>query len=447
MTLPRLKIPRISWRDLAVTLGPFILLVLVAFWITLRFVRPAPPHTVYLTSGRAGSIFQVTAERYRKILAREGVELEILPSEGSLENLKRLADPKSKADIGFVQGGLASLGEPDKVVSLGSMFYAPVVVFYRSARPIPLLSRLRGKSIAIGREGSGTRAIAGTLLKANGIDGKRPTTLVDLEGKDAADALIRGSVDAAILTGDSASGANMVQLIHTPGVRIFDFVQGDAYVRRFRYLSKIELPPGALDLGRNEPAKKLTILAPTVELIARPDLHPAISDMLIEAAREVHGRANLLQNAGEFPAPLEHEYRVSDDAQRYYKSGKGFAYRHLPFWLASLIDRAVIMLVPIMVLLLPGFKIVPALYRWRIRERIFRRYGELMALERAAFGHTTPEERGELLARLDEIEARVIRLKLPHWFADEAYLLRNHINFVRNHLNRVAAGPAPGETK
>lgn len=421
------------------TLGPFVLLVVLAFWFTYRFVRPAPPDTIVMTSGRAGSIFQATAERYRKILARQGIKLEIVPSEGSLDNLRRLADPKSKADVGFVQGGLASLGEPDKVESLGSIFYAPVAVFYRARKPAARLSQLEGKSIAIGREGSGTRAIAETLLKANGIQAGGRTTLVDLEGDDAANALVRGSVDAAVLTGDSASGANMVRLIHTPGIELFDFVQAEAYVRRFPYLSKIELPPGSLDLGKNDPPTKLTLIATTVELIAKPELHPALSDLLIEAAREVHGRASLLQKAGEFPAPLEHEYRLGDDAQRYYQSGKSFWYRHLPFWLASLLDRTIILLIPIAVLLLPGLKIVPTLYIWRVRQRIYGRYGELMAIEREAFEQTTPEQRAQLLERLNEFEARVVRLRMPGWWADELYVLKNHIGFVRRRLEAATA--------
>ncbi|HEX3099331.1 MAG TPA: TAXI family TRAP transporter solute-binding subunit, partial [Usitatibacter sp.] len=338
MHLPHLRIPRISWHDLALTLGPYVLLVAVGFWFAYRFVRPAPPGTIVLTSGGAGSLFDVASRRYRDILARQGVTLEILPSEGSLENLKRLADPDSKVDVGFVQGGLADRVDAAKLVSLGSVFYAPVAVFYRAPRPITRLSGLRGKRIAIGREGSGTRATSEALLKANGIEPGGDTKLVELEGADAKNALIRGSVDAVFLTGDSASGANMAELVHARGIRLFDFVQADAYVRRFGYLSKIELPAGSLDLGRNEPPRAIAIVAPTVELLARPDLHPALSDMLIEAAREVHGRATLLQKAGEFPAPLEHEYRLSDDALRYYKTGKGFAYRHLPFWLASLID-------------------------------------------------------------------------------------------------------------
>ncbi len=434
MHLPHIRVPRISWHDLALTLGPYVLLVAVGFWFAYRFVRPAPPDTIVITSGRAGSMFEVASERYRKILARQGVTLKVLPSEGSLENLKRLADPDSGVDIGFVQGGLADLADTSNLMSLGSVFYEPVLVFYRSPRPLSRLSELRGKRIAIGHEGSGTRVMAETLLKANGIDAKGPTKLLDLEGKAAEEALLQHHVDAVILTGDSAAIASIVALVHTPGIRLFDFVQGDAYVGRFRYLSKLELPAGSIDLGKNLPTKPLTIVAPTVELVARSDLHPALSDMLIEAAREVHGRATLIQKAGEFPAPLEHEYRLSDDALRYYKTGKGFAYKHLPYWLASLVDRALVMLVPIALLLIPGLKIVPELYRWRVSGRIYRRYGELMALEREAFTQTTPEQRAELLKRLDEIEQHVITLKLPGSFADKLYVLRQHIAFVRGYL-------------
>jgi hypothetical protein len=228
----------------------------------------------------------------------------------------------------------------------------------------------------------------------------------------------------------------MVELSHSPGIRLFDFVQADAYVRRFNFLSRIELPPGSLDLGTNDPPKPLTVVATTVELLARPDLHPAISDMLIEAAREVHGRANLLQRAGEFPAPLEHEFPLSADALRYYKSGKGFVYRVFPFWIASLVDRTIILLLPLLVIVVPGLKIVPAIYTWRVRDRLYRRYGELIGIERAAFESHSPEERAKLVTKLDEFEARLINLKLPSWLANELYVLRSHIDFVRGQLAR-----------
>ena len=437
LRIPR-RIQRISWRDLAASLGPVLLVSVVAIWIAVHFVRPAPPDSIIITSGSEGSIDRTTAERYRTILVRNGIKLEILPSQGSLENLKRLADPKFNVDVGFVQGGLSNLVDASSLVSLGSVFYEAVVIFYRAAAPIDRLSELKGRRVAIGPEGSGTRFLALALLKANGIEPKRPTRLLELGGQDAAQALLKHEIDAAFLMGDSASPATIRTLLHTRGIRLFNFTQADAYVRRFRYLSKLDLPPGSLDLGSNMPPRTLALLAPTVELIARPDLHPALSDLLIEAAREVHGRATLIQRAGEFPAPLEHEYRISDDAARYYKSGKSFVYRHLPFWLASLVDRAAVVLVPIIVVLIPGLRLVPTIYGWRIKTRIYRRYGELMALERAALAQPSPEERTELLKRLDEIERTVITAKMPGSVADQLYVLRQHITWVRERLGSPA---------
>jgi len=431
--LPRIS--RISWRDLVATLAPVLLASVIAIAIAFYFVQPAPPDTITISSGPDGSTFRAVAERYRRILARNGVKLEILPSEGSLDNLRRLTDPKFRVDVAFVQGGVATGTDISDLVSLGSLFYEPLALVYRSPHPLQRLSELAGKRIAIGPEGSGTRFLALALLKANEIQPQGRTTLVDLAGQPAVDALLKHQIDAAFLMGDSAGPGTIRQMLHTRGIRLFDFPQVDAYLRRFRYLSKLEFPPGAFDLGMNLPAKPTIMLAPTVELVARTGLHPALSDLLIEAAREVHGRATLLQRAGEFPAPLEHEYPISDDATRYYKSGKSFAYRHLPFWLASLTDRILVILVPIVIVLIPGLRLIPTLYGWRIRARIYRRYGELMALERSALGPLSPQDRAALLVRLDEIEKSTITGKIPGSFADETYVLRQHIKFVRERLS------------
>ncbi|PYM61076.1 MAG: C4-dicarboxylate ABC transporter substrate-binding protein [Candidatus Rokuibacteriota bacterium] len=434
------RVQRVSWGDLAASLGPVLIVSVVAIWIAVHFVRPAPPDTIIITSGPEGSIGQTTAEKYRKILVRNGVTLEILPSEGSLENLQRLADPQFKVDVGFVQGGLSELVDTTGLVSLGSVFYQAVLIFYRAPAPIGRLSQLKGRRVAIGPEGSGTRFLALALLKANGIEPKGPTRLRDLGGQVAAQALLTREIDAAFLTGDSASPATMRELLRTREIRLFNFTQRDAYVRHFRYLIPLDLPAGVLDLGSNLPPKTLVLLAPTVELIARAHLHPALSDLLIEAARDVHGRATLIQRAGEFPAPLEHEYRISADAARYYKSGKSFAYRHLPFWLASLVDRAAVVLVPIIIVLIPGLRLVPTIYGWRIKTRIYRHYGELMSLERAALSQPGPQERAELLGRLDKIERTVITVKMPGSVADQLYVLRQHITWVRERLAADVTG-------
>ncbi|HEY0336892.1 MAG TPA: TAXI family TRAP transporter solute-binding subunit, partial [Burkholderiales bacterium] len=366
--------------------------------------------------------------------ARNGVKLEIVPSQGSLENLKRLADPAFRADVGFVQGGVAAGTNVEHLVSLGTVSNQPLVIFYRNDAVIERLSQLTGKRLAIGREGSGQRFLALTLLKANQIEPGGATALLDLTGDDTAQALIDGRIDAAFLMGDSASPPIMRKLLNTAGVQLMNFTQADAYVRRFPYLNKLELPVGSIDFGKNIPEHSTALIGPTTELVAREDLHPALSDLLIEAAREVHGRATLLQRAGEFPAPIEHEYRLSEDASRYYKTGKGFLYRNMPFWFASLADRTLVILVPIIVLLIPALRLVPQLYRWRVSWRIYRWYGALLSLERDLLAHTQPEKREELVKRLDEIEQGISRMKVPLAFADQFYVLRQNVIFVRQRL-------------
>jgi TRAP transporter TAXI family solute receptor len=430
------RFSEISFRDLAVSTAPLVLitaaLIVAAYW----YVQPAPPNTITIITGPPDSVFQRTAEKYRKILARNDVKLRILPSEGSLENLKKLNDPAYRVDMGFVQGGVSAGISVEKLVSLGSVFHEPLAVFYRNAMPMVRISGLKGKRLAIGREGSGTHVLALILLKANGIEPGGATTLMDLGGEDAGQALIEGKIDAAFLMGDSAAPPVLRKLMRTAGIRLLDIAQADAYIRRFPYLSKLDLPMGVFDFDKNIPSQDIHLIGPIVELVAREKLHPALSDLLIETAREVHGGASLLQRAGEFPAPLEHEYRISDDAKRFYSSGKGFFYRILPFWLASLADRTLVFFVPVVVLLIPGVKMVPKFYNWRVRSRIYRVYGKLIALERSMLSQPAPKELKERLKQLDDIETEVNKMKVPLAFADQFYVLRDHIGFVRGRYSK-----------
>jgi TRAP transporter TAXI family solute receptor len=437
---PMARFVGVSLRDLLVTSAPIILVTLAAIWAAYWFVRPAPPDTITITSGPKGSTFLLTAEKYRKILARNGVKLKVLTSDGSLDNLRKLNDPKSRVDVGFVQGGVSTGMNLDRLVSLGSMFHVPLVLFYHTDAPVTLISELSGKRLAIGPQGSGTRVLSLILLKANGIEPGGPTELLDLGGDEAAQALVDGRVEATFLMGDSATPAVMRKLNWTPGIRMLDFVQADAYARRYPYLVKLDLPMGVFDFGKNIPTQDVHLISPTAELVARDTLHPALSDLLIEAAREVHGRSTLMQRAGEFPAPLEHEFRISPDAKRYYSSGKSFLYRSLPFWLASLADRALVVIVPIVVLLIPGLKLVPALYSWRVRSRIYRWYGALISLERSMLAHTSPEERAQLFKQLDDIEAEVNKMKMPLAYAEQFYVLRDHIKFVGDRYRQGTPG-------
>jgi TRAP-type uncharacterized transport system substrate-binding protein len=438
-----LKVTAVSWRDLFQTVGPVALISTAAVLLALHFVRPAPPSSLTLSAGPPGSSFQTAAQQYQKILARNGIKLKIVNSEGSLDNLNRLTDENSGVDVAFVQSGITGEGDASDLVSLGSMFYQPVIIFYRSREPMERLSELRGRRIAIGEKGSGTRVLALALLKDNEIEADGPTKLLDLEGESARSALLAGQVDAIMVSGDSASPATIRAMLHAPGIRLYDFPQADAYVRRFPYLSKLSIPAGAFDLGENLPPKPISMVAPTVELLSHTDLHPALSDLLIEAALEVHGRATLLQNAGQFPTPQIHSFPISTEAARYYKSGRSFAYRYLPFWLASLFTRAAVILVPLFVVVIPGLRYLPQLYNWRIRRRIHLRYGELMALEREALaGNMSEEWRAVLLERVDEIERSTIKVKMPGSHAEALYMLRQHLRFVRDRLTRAPAADA-----
>ena len=426
------KLNALFGRGLVVSVGAVLFISLVASAVVLAFMNSAAPNTLTITSGPTGSVFQKNAEKYRTILAREGVTLKILPSEGSMDNLKKLSDPKVAVDVGFVLGGEVNGADIGKLVSLGSISYQPLMIFYRGeARN--LLSDFKGQRLEIGQDGSGTHSLALTLLKANGIEPDGSTVLVDTVSGDPAQALLENRIDAIFLMSDSTATDVMRKLLHTPDIHLFNFTQADGYSRRINYLNKLELPKGALDFGKNIPAEDLYLVGPTVELIARDSLHPALSDLLLEAAREVHGAPGIFKRRGEFPAPLEHEFRISPDASRYYASGKSFLYRTFPFWIASLIARTLAVVLPLALLLIPALKIAPAIYRWRIESRIYRWYRALLELERDAFKPSVdPKRREELLRHLDHIEDTVNKIIVPASFGDLFYGLRGHIGFVRN---------------
>jgi len=421
---------------LALTVSLFLsfLCVLAVVWV----VHSAPPRTLYLTSGPEGSSFQRWAGAYKDALAKHGVTLEVLPSSGSINNLDRMLTVGpfgERVDIGFISGGIVGKDQKiDGLKSLGSVGYQPLWVFYRSPVTISRLSQLEGQRIAIGATGSATRTIAQTLLQANGITGA-PTVFSDLDAASAADALIKGELDAVFLMGDSASTLTLRTLDRTPGIQLFSFTQADAYVRRHPFLTKILLPQGSLDLGKNLPAQDVLLVGTTVEFVAREGLHSALSDLLLDVAKQVHGKSGLLQKRGDFPVLVEHDFPLSDDAVRYYKSGKGFLYRVIgSFWVASLLNRLLLALVPLALVVIPAIRLMPVAYRFSIQLKFYRCYRPLQRVERETFGPLTAERVQELLKELDEIETSVSRLKVPASFAERFYALRSYLHFVRERL-------------
>ena len=436
--MAKIKAGLVSLRDLFATAWWIFLIAGIGFVVAYQFVEPAPPKRIVITTGSDSGAYYLYANRYAAILAKNGITLEVKTSAGSLQNLDRLKN--GEADIGFVQGGVVEHEEdydPDAdsdLMSLGSVFYEPVWVFYRDAKRIHRLSDLRGKRIAIGQEGSGVRQLAEQMLAANDIP--RGDHLVSLSGLKAAEELQHGRIDAAFII--AAEKAPVVQvLLRSPGVKVMSFSQADAYQRRFSFLTKLTLPQGVADLVRDLPPEDIHVLAPTANLIVRNDLHPALQTLLLKAASEVHGRSGFFQSAGEFPAYKDAMLPLSSDAARYYKSGPSFLQRYLPFWLAVLIDRLIVLLVPIVALLIPLLKIAPALYTWRVRSKVFRCYGELRFLEDDLKHHYNAERLAEYRQRLDALDEEASQLRVPLGFTDLVYTLREHVNLVRQTLAKL----------
>ena len=423
----------VSFRDLLATAWPIVLVSLIGFVVAYQFVEPAPPGRIRLSTGSDSGAYFTYGKRYAELLAARGIVLEVLPSAGSQQNIERLH--RGEVDVAFVQGGVRqTLAEDEESAlrSLGSVSYEPVWVFYRSDRRLDRLHQLRGKRIAVGEEGSGIRGLALQLLEANKISAGTQN-LVPVAGFDAAQALQRGEIDAAFIV--AAPEAPVVQrLLQMPGVRVMNFIQADAYTRRFPFLAKVVLPRGVVDLVRDVPPRDTVLLATTANVVVHEETHPALVSLLMQAMAEVNGKSGFFHNAGEFPAYKDRSFELSGEAQRYYKSGPPLLQRYLPFWLAVLVERLFVLIVPGVVLLLPLIRMAPSLYRWRVRSRIFQCYGNLKFLENELRSHYDPARHADYLLRLDRIEEDAYARNIPLAFSDLLYTLREHINLVRHRL-------------
>ncbi len=443
----KMRLRNFSLQDLFTIALPAILLLAGGFWLAAQFIRPAPPHQLILTTGGEGGAYQRFAARYKDVLERQGIALIEKPSAGSAENLARLRDPNDAVDAGFIQGGTARAASDDTLLSLGSLYYEPLWVFYRAglARNPPQgklekpgeldqISQLKGRRIAIGGTGSGSNQLALELLETNGIS-QPPTKLIERGGLGLIEELQQGKLDAVMVVGPTQS-ALVWALLYAPGIKLMSLTHADAYARQLPHLTRLTLPRGAVDMVRDLPPHDVNLVAPMATLVVREDTHPALVGLLMQAAIEVHGDAGVFQKPGEFPRPMQVDFPISKEAEHYFKSGKPFLQRYLPFWAATLIDRLIVMLVPVLALLLPIVKLAPSAYSWRVRQRIFRRYGELKFIEAELDQDPGSHPRAEWLARIDAIEQDANRMPTPLAYSDMLYTLRSHIDLVREAILR-----------
>jgi TRAP-type uncharacterized transport system substrate-binding protein len=429
----------IRGRDLGWLIAALILLLLAAGWGLSKLAPPPPPRRVVMTTGAPDGAYHHYAQRYRALLAEQGVDLELRPSSGAQENLQRLRTGEGGVCVGLVQGGLVQPNDAEDLVSLGSLFYEPIWVFYRGTSTIDRISALRGRRIAIGIPASGTHALALSVAGDNGLV-VPPTTLVEIGGLAAADALIEGKVDAAIYV-SAIDGPAVQKLVRATELRMMDMRRADAYVRRLPYLHKLDLPEGVVDLAADIPPQRMTLIALTGNLVARESIHPVAVELLLQAAREVHGGPTLLNVARTFPAPIDFELPLSTDADRFYKERPSLLRRVLPFWVAVWAERLLFIMLPLLVIALPAIAYLPKVYDWRIRSKLDGWYAEVNRVEREAL-----DASGDLLKqreRMNDIDERLNRVKVPKAYLSRLYTLRQHAAYVRRLLDaRAARGPA-----
>jgi TRAP-type uncharacterized transport system substrate-binding protein len=438
----------VSVRDLLISAGPVALLAISLLVLAYLWLDPQPPRTVRLATGPAQSAYDEFGKRYKAELARNGIEVVLVPSGGSTTNERLLRE--NKADLAFVQGGSTVVTEttPAKegLQSLGSLFLEPLWLFYReeAARKkapdatLNSLTDLAGLRINVGSPGSGVPLLMQRLFEANRVEPATMTLLHDRQTPAVA-GFLNGDSDAIVFA--SAPESLMVQmLLQTPGVKLMDFAQSEAYSRRFGFLSPVVLPRGIVDLSRDLPPQPVRLVATTTALLTRDDTHPALVELFAQAARNIHSPAGWFNRARAFPTIEQSEYPISREAERTIAGSMPFLQRYLRFWLANLVERMWLALGIIIAVLLPLSRIVPPLYTFRIRSRVFRWYAQLRAIEER--GHAEPQSVPELLHELDAVERRVAGVIVPLSYADELYALRNNINLVRSRLASPRRTPA-----
>jgi TRAP-type uncharacterized transport system substrate-binding protein len=398
-----------------------ILLVASAF-----IVETLPPRTLAMATGPEGGANYELGVQYREILAQSGVNLQLVPTTGSLENLARLRDPKSGVSVGFIQGGVTTKKESPNLESLGTVSYEPLWFFYRSEIGQGMQA-LRGRRVSIGPEGSGTRALALELIKRTKID-SIVGEFLGFAPRQAAERLIAGDIDAAFIV--TAWDSPVVQqLINAKGIELASW-RADTYVALYPFLNKLVLPAGVVDLLANRPATDILLLAPKASLAVRADLHSAIQHLLLSAAVQIHSQPGIFQKAGQFPAAESIDLPLSDEAQRFYKSGQPFLQQHLPFWIATLVERVLVVFVPLAILLYPMFKFLPQMYDQFLRRKIMRMYDEIKLIETEIEAQGQGLDAKAINAKLDQLDQRASRLSLP---ADlSLYMLRSHIALIRS---------------
>jgi TRAP transporter TAXI family solute receptor len=421
-------------RSLADTLkiyGGGVLLVAAAFFFTYQFVQPAPPSSLTMATGRTDGAYYALAQQFKDELAKENIELTILETSGSIENVNLLAS--NQAQVGFVQSGVVVKDEYPQLQGLGSLYYEPLWVFVRKGSDLEQLNQLAGAKIAVGELGSGTRAVALAVLDDNRLE-QDSVSIFELSGMDAVNAFSQGEIDVIFSVG-SYKAESVQAMLRDSDAELLDFKRAPAYAKRLPYLSAMSLPEGVVDLQRNIPDQDVSLISAAATLVANKELHPALSDLLLQISERLFSKSTLFSEPDQFPSPAYVDFPISTEAQRFYKSGTPFLQRYLPFWAATLADRLKVMLLPLLALLIPLVRILPPTYRWSVRKKIYKWYDEIQLIDQSATETATEINLELCLANLDKIEDEVREVEVPLGYAHELYVLRQHIDLLARQIS------------
>ncbi|MFD0978726.1 TAXI family TRAP transporter solute-binding subunit [Tropicimonas aquimaris] len=404
--------------------------VAVALLSAIFLLRDLPPpeRLVFAAGVRDGGYWRV-AERYQEILARDGIDVELLETGGSLENLALLAN--RTADVGLLQGGIPA-GDAG-VEALATVFVEPVLPIARTDREIARNPALwRDLTIARGGEGSGARVVADKLLGALGV-APPVNRVVDLGGTEAAAALLAGEIDLAIFVAP-ISAAYLQPLFASPDTALIGFDHAEAISLRLPFSRVVSAPSGAISLDPVVPPRPLPMVAMRARLAAVPHLHPAVVDRLVLAAREIHGGNSIFAHHGDFPSAEGADLPIDAGAMKLLIEGQSGFHGWLPYWIAAQIRRVLLVVLPLFIVMVPLMRLLPAIYRWSMRRRIWRHYRAIGEIEMEIPGAGTPAEVAVLNARLEEIDHQLAAIRLPPPFRDGAYNARLHVELVRRQI-------------
>jgi len=409
--------------------------------LVLSYSIPAPPSTVKMATGNKGGVFEYYGRQYREIFARFNIELELRETSGAGENVKLLRDLESDVQIALVVGGVSDGKHASGLLSLGTVGNIPFWLFYSSNEPFDRLSQFKGKRIAVGPVGSGSRSSAEQILGKAGVNSEN-VTFLPFAASDAVEALNDGKADAVWIIGVPDATA-IRSLLQNPGVRMMSFPTAEAFTIIFPELVRLVLPRGVIDIDRNIPPTDVPLIGSTTKVLVRSDLHPEIVQLLLQAMVETHGARAIFQRSGEFPNGTDTEYPVAPAAIDFYKNGPSFMQRHLPLWLSVHVQRAIAVLVTAIAIGFPLFKLLPLAYNWITRRRLFHWYAKLQALEASFDANPLVMHSADTRAEIERIEDAVSHIRIPLTFSDQVYNLRSHIDIVRRKI--ASRNSTPGQ--